>query len=91
MKKVIPFSNATEATTWMFHNCDQCKMPNCWSKRTLELGFVLGDISIVQANKIGGEKSGKDYFKLNAKCQMFMDIRPKRNKLLPKDINPTLF
>lgn len=91
MKKVIPFSNATEATTWMFHNCDQCKMPNCWSKRSLELGFISRDISIVQAKKIGGKMSGKYFFNLNEKCQMFTDTRPKRNKLLSNEIHPTLF
>lgn len=91
MKKVIPFSNATEATTWMFHNCDKCKMPSCWSKRSLELGFISGDISIVQAKKIGGEMSGKDFFSLNNKCQMFTDTRPKKKKLPSNEIYPTLF
>jgi len=66
-------------------------MPNCWSKKTLELGFILGDIPINQAKKIGGEISGEDYFNLSDKCKMFTDVSPKRNKLLPKEIYPTLF
>lgn len=90
MKKVIPFSNSTEAMFWMENNCDKCKMPSCWSKRSLELGFISGNISIIQAKKIGGERSGKDYFNLYDRCQMFTDVRPRKNKI-NLETNPTLF
>ena len=90
MKKVRPFSNATDAMVWMNNNCDNCKRPSCWSKRSLEIGFISGDISIIQAKKIGGECSGKDYFKLSERCQMFTKVRPKKNKV-NSETNPTLF
>lgn len=90
MKKVIPFSNATEAMFWMENNCEKCKRPSCWSKHSLELGFITGDISIIQAKMIGGELSGKDYFNLADRCQMFTDTRLKKHKIIT-ETNPTLF
>jgi len=66
MKRIVPFSNGTEAMDWMDHNCDVCKTRyGCAVRRAMELGFVLGDISMRSAVLIGITDEG-----LNAICQM---------------------
>jgi hypothetical protein len=79
MKKVVPFSNATEATTWMFNNCDQCKRWQCSAKLALQKGFISGEISERMANWIGYHLVDDKFFSLFSKCGEFLS-KPVPNK-----------
>jgi len=72
MKKYIPFSNATEAEQWMNNNCEICTTSkNCSAKRNIELGFIIGEITIAAANFIGISRKfiNSNYITLNIECQ----------------------
>lgn len=85
MKRIIPFSNSTEAMIWISNNCDVCKTKNnCSAKKNIELGFVTGDISIKTAEFIGFHNN-----KINSICN-FKDKRAIR-KNIKIDNNSKLF
>jgi len=72
MKKVIPFSNASEAESWIFSNCEFCTTSiNCSSKKNIELGFIIGEITIKAAEFIGIEYKNEksNYVSLFDRCQ----------------------
>jgi hypothetical protein len=80
MKKYVKcFSNATEATTWQFKNCDQCTRKTvCYAKRAIELGFISGHITWKIAKFIGYKSchssnigTEDDYCRLNDVCDSF--------------------
>jgi hypothetical protein len=85
MKKVIPFSNGTEAMWWQESNCDQCKRSQCQAKRNIEFGFITGEITIYSANFIGAEFSGTNFCKLNPKCKNFTTVS---NRHYTKNLTP---
>lgn len=66
VKRIVPFSNGTEAMIWMNNNCDECKTRRgCAGKKNIELGFLLGDISGASAILIGMTNG-----RLSPSCQM---------------------
>jgi len=71
MKKLIPFSNGSEAERWMSINCDSCKT-KCHYKKNLEFGFISGEITEKTALFIGMQKKDNAipsvYCKLNFRC-----------------------
>lgn len=80
MKKVIPFSNATEATTWMFNNCDQCKRWQCSAKLAIQKGFISGEITESRANFIGYTLVGNKFSRLFDRCGEFINTPILRKK-----------
>jgi hypothetical protein len=88
MKRLIPFTNGTEAMIWLERNCEKC-ITKCHFKRNIEDGFVTGDITIKTAEFIGYDKMNGKYVYL-AKCQHKNEYKPKRKQLDLKT-NPTLF
>jgi len=91
MKKLIPFSNGSEACSWIDDNCDKCKRSWCYAKTSIQMGFVTGTITIRQAEWIGYVSITQDKFvNLLAKCSKFNIPKPVKKK--PKvDDNLTLF
>ena len=54
MEKIIPFSNATEASRWEFKNCDDCSTKSgCRARYNIQRGYVVGYISKKTAEFIG--------------------------------------
>ena len=91
MKKIVPFSNATEATSWLFHNCDKCKRWQCSSKVAIQKGFISGEITESRANWIGYHLVDGKFFSLFSKCGEFLNKPiPKKNPNKP-DNEPKLF
>ena len=88
MKKVKPFSNATEATFWLANNCEQCKRSNCSARRNIEFGFISGEITLHAAKFIGGEVHGS-FLYINQVCNGFTYIANKKKKLINNEL-PTL-
>jgi hypothetical protein len=80
MKKVTPFSNATEAITWMFNNCDQCKRWQCSAKLAIQKGFISGEITEGRANYIGRTPHNDHFVELNEKCDHFINTPVLRKK-----------
>lgn len=80
MKKVVPFSNGTEAELWFMYNCDQCKRWQCSAKKALQLGFITGEITESRANFIGCTPHNDHFVGLNSKCDKFIDIPILRKK-----------
>lgn len=70
-RRIVPFSNGTEAMIWMEQNCDICKTKSgCSARNNVEKGFITGDISINAAISIGWKDDD-----FPDKCQM----KDKRN------------
>ena len=68
MKKIIPFSNGTEAMMWLEDNCDACRTRSgCSAKRNIEQGFITGEITIRAAEFIGYD--GYKYETAGIKCK----------------------
>jgi hypothetical protein len=91
--KLRPFSNGTDAMIWTARNCDICTHRPCYSKRSLENGFILGYISQAVAEWIGAEISslvhnGIGFCELNDKCNHFNEPNVKKPK---PDNEPKLF
>ncbi len=67
MKKLIPFTNATEAMVWLDKNCNTCKT-KCRYKNSIELGFITGTITIKACKHFGYEKMENGYVELLSEC-----------------------
>lgn len=91
MKKVTPFSNGTEAMSWLYNNCDQCKRWQCSAKKALQLGFITGEITELRANYIGYTMKDNDFYSLFPKCGEFIDTPVVRKKKEVIDNNLILF
>lgn len=94
MKKITPFSNATEAMWWIECNCDQCKRSNCSAKRAIEMGFISGEITERMAHFIGYTNTENIVFEaLNPRCNQFTTVRvsPKKKTKYKSITTPTLF
>lgn len=76
VKRFTPFSNSSEAMSWMSRNCDKCKYYKCHAKTVLELGFITGDITLNRANWIGLEEN-----QLKSSCEKFT-FKSNRKKIL---------
>jgi hypothetical protein len=64
MKKFIPFSNGTDAMIWSDNNCLICNRSGCYAKRSIEMGYITGYITVKTAEWIGIE-----YSRLKSKCE----------------------
>lgn len=67
MKKVIPFSNGTQAMIWMDRNCESCS-PKCYFEKNMAMGFITGDITIKTAEFIGIDSINGKFVDLNRIC-----------------------
>jgi len=88
MKRLIPFSNTTEATNWYANNCEICTT-KCHFKRNIEFGFISGDITIKAAEFIGYDSNTiqPEFVRLFASCQN--KHKYKKRKRVSNE--PTLF
>ena len=86
MKRLIPFSNGTEAQMWLEKNCEICKT-KCHNKRNIEDGFILGNITIKTAQFIGYTKMDDKFVSLLWNCKN-KNIHKKGFRI---DKTPTLF
>lgn len=84
MKKVVPFSNGSQAMSWMHYNCESCKT-KCHFKGNIEMGFITGDITIKTAEHIGYTQNNKNYVTLNGECNFLHKYKKKRKKPPLKD------
>lgn len=94
MKKVTPFSNASEAMSWLDQNCDVCRRSNCGAKVAIQRGFISGKITERMAHFIGYTNTENIKFKsLNPKCDQFTTVRisPKKESKHQSITIPTLF
>jgi hypothetical protein len=76
VKRFVPFSNGSEALSWMSNNCDKCKYYKCHTKTVLEKSFITGDITLNRGRWIGMEdnqlksRCEKHTYKTNRKSQV---------------------
>ncbi len=68
MKRVVPFSNGTEAEMWLSANCENCEKPRCFAKRDIEEGFWVGTITEKTAKYIGIKREQGNYVELQLQC-----------------------
>jgi len=84
MKRLIPFSNATEAEMWLAANCENCGRKYCNGRRNIEEGFLLGDITLRAAEWIGIKQQTEKYVELVTQCKhkqgYIQIIAPKKKK-----------
>lgn len=82
MKKVIPFSNATDAATWLYHNCEQCRRSGCTKKAAINFGWVSGHVTHNVADYVGDFRN---------QCNNFSTVRIKPDTKPKKELTPKLF
>lgn len=82
MKKVIPFSNGTDATRWLYHNCDQCRRSGCTKKASIDFAWVSGHVTQKVADYVGD---------FNSACIHFSTVRIKPNTKTKEELTPKLF
>jgi hypothetical protein len=83
-KRVIPFSNGTEAMFWEETNCSQCAkctmdgdevIVTCELQTAIVGGMFVGYIPLTIAQKIGGKLDEDErFFNLNENCSQKCDI-----------------
>ena len=82
-KRIIPFSNGTEAMIWMDLNCNSCTTKCHW-KRNMDMGFGFGDITVKTAEFIGHNRITDEYVDLLDECQHkdnFIKTKPKKKQI----------
>lgn len=86
-KEFRPFSNASDAQIWQYLNCDKCKRNSCHARRAIDMGYVVGTISIRTAKYIGLN----DENRLVNACSKITDKRPVKVKKMVNDESLKLF
>jgi 5-methylcytosine-specific restriction endonuclease McrA len=86
MKKIIPFSNATEAEWWLNYNCDVCRRSNCSAKLAIQKGFISGYITERMAEFIGHTNNT-----LGKNCSKFTTVRISPVKKNKPELTPKMF
>lgn len=84
MPHITPFSNGTEAHSWLAKNCDICTRQRCYTKKCIEMGFIIGTITQNRANWIGLTNN-----RLNTKCNYFNKPNKTEKKAQHKNNNLT--
>jgi len=80
MKKVTPFSNASEACSWLDQNCDVCKRWQCSAKVAIQKGLISGEITERMASFIGYTYHANKFESLYPKCGHFTTVPVLRKK-----------
>lgn len=75
MKKITPFSNASEAYSWLDVNCDVCRRTGCGAKIAIQRGFISGEITERMASFIGYTYHADKFEALYSKCDHFTTVR----------------
>lgn len=91
MKKIIPFSNGTEAMMWLDQNCDVCRRSNCSAKVAIQRGFVSGNITERMASFIGYTYHADKFESLYPKCDHFTTVRISPVKKNKPELTPKMF
>ncbi len=78
-KKHIPFSNGSEALSWLDANCDSCKRSGCQHQYKVHLSFATGYLVPATVDFIGTSKRNQQgdeiFVRLNSPCQHFSERR----------------
>lgn len=82
MNKVIPFSNATEASWWLTDNCEQCRRSGCTKKVSIDRGWLSGYVTQKVADYVGD---------FNSQCIYFSSVRITQIRNPKPELTPNLF
>jgi len=91
MKKITPFSNSSEAYSWLDQNCDVCKRWQCSAKMAIQIGLISGEITQKMALFIGYTHHSDKFESLYPKCDHFTTVPIKKAKKQPEEQTPKLF